>query len=116
MHPGKMITAEQRSLVDIGVQSVKLARNRFRVGGSVKRAPAWEKAPHGVLNSGGQWEIAKPMVVWEGNPRGFEDNSGGETPRSRDGGYPGGSDGVPEPASYTGLQAALIRVAQRFRK
>ena len=57
------ITAEECSLVDIGVQSVKLAGSRFRVGDTIKKIPAWEKTLDGVFNFAGRDGIAKPMVV-----------------------------------------------------
>ena len=65
------ITAEERSQVDIGVQSVKLSRSHFRVGDTVKKIPAWEKTPDGVFNFEGPDGIVKPMVVWE---VGFSEN------------------------------------------
>ena len=57
------ITAEECSLVDNGVQSVKLARCHFRVGDTIKKIPAWEKTLDGVFNFAGRDRIAKPMVV-----------------------------------------------------
>ena len=65
------ITAEECSLVDIGVQSVKLAPNHLRVDDTVKKITAWEKSPDEVFNFGAEMKIARPMAVWQ---VGFSEN------------------------------------------
>ena len=65
------ITAEEHSLINIGVQSVKLARNRFQVGDTIREISVWEKTPDGEFNFAGRGGITRPTVVWE---VGFSEN------------------------------------------